>query len=353
MKKTLFAIVAAAVVCGCSGSNDGKYTIKGRFMDCRSDSVWLFDAENGGVLASAPCSDGSFELSGKIDVPVMGKISSSQFGIGQACEVVVEPGELVMTTIADSLYVIKGSKANDNICQLKESMFELTEKLKETDGRVTEEIMPMIEAYEESFKTGLKDNLDNYFGIICLQSLDRPDDPESTKIFLDRFSDKMKKTSAWKNLNESVENRMKLGVGKPYLDFTQNDADGNPVKASAVMVQSKNRYVLIDFWASWCGPCMGEVSYLRDAYNRYSSRGFEIIGVSLDQDRDSWLDAVRDEKMNWIHVSDLKYWNNEVAELYNIHSIPSNFLIDCRTGLIVDKNLRGNALIRKLAELFR
>ena len=351
MKRVLFIIAAVAALCSCN--SEGSYTIKGRFTDCQSDSVWLIDTDNGDVVASAPLKDGNFEFSGKVDIPFMGRIITSKFGIGPDCEVIVECGDLTMSTALDSLYVITGSKANEAMSELKKSVFVLRQKLQETEGRITEEIMPMIEAYEEKFKSGLKENMDNLFGLICLQSLDRPDDPESTRAFLDKFSDKMKQTKAWKDLNDIIDGRMKLGVGKPYLDFTQNDADGKPVKASSVISDPKNRYVLIDFWASWCGPCMGELPYMRDAYNMYSSRGFEIIGVSLDQDRESWLNAVKEEKMNWIHVSDLNYWSNEVARQYNVQSIPTNYLIDCKTGLIVDKNLRGNALARKLADILR
>lgn len=129
------------------------------------------------------------------------------------------------------------------------------------------------------------------------------------------------------------------------VELTSSNFEAEAVKSE--------KPVLIDFWASWCGPCMGELPYMRDAYNMYSSRGFEIIGVSLDQERESWLNAVKEEKMNWIHVSDLNYWSNEVARQYNVQSIPTNYLIDCKTGLIVDKNLRGNALARKLADLLR
>ena len=262
MKRIFLLVAIVAAVCSCSA--DKSYTIKGQFADCNSDSVWLiespdYDAITANILASAPCVDGKFVLTGKIENPVVGVITtvrpvlSEEVPEGaQQCELIVEPGELIMTIGSDSelmgqkLYLVNGTKANDALYNLKKSSFELgleLEKLRNEDGAVavTEDILAIYNAYQENMKSSLKDNLDNMYGLIVLESLDSPDDPESTKIFLDRFPDNLKKTSLWKSINKTVETRMKLGVGKPYLDFTQNDQDGNPVKASDIISKPGDR----------------------------------------------------------------------------------------------------------------
>jgi len=356
MKKISFLLLAAAFACSCTSNNtDNKsYVITGKFDNFNSDSVWLVNQDEE-VLASVSSTDGSFEFKGEIDDPGIRIILKEREPEDETglCAFILEPGNLTMYTVQDSFYVVKGTKSNDGFGEYMIGNYEITAKIRETGGRATDELIEMIEGRQEKIKKDLMKNLDNFYGLFCLERLADPDDPESTRIFLDKFSESVKKSEGWKKMSESVDKLLNFGVGKPYLDFTQNDADGNPVTASKVMAESKNKYVLIDFWASWCGPCMSELPYLKDAYNRFSSKGFEILGVSLDQDRDSWLNAVKDNDMNWIHVSDLNYWSNEVARLYNINSIPSNFLVDCETGIIVEKGLRGTALAEKLADLLK
>lgn len=117
-------------------------------------------------------------------------------------------------------------------------------------------------------------------------------------------------------------------------------------------VVAENKYTLLDFWASWCGPCMAELPYLSAAYQAWHEKGFEIYGVSYDDDRAAWQNAIRDGKMGWVHVSSLKGWECPTQALYGVNSIPRNYLID-RKGNIVAENLRGEALERKLAELLK
>jgi len=152
------------------------------------------------------------------------------------------------------------------------------------------------------------------------------------------------------SLRERVAKLKTLAIGQLAPDFTQNDTAGNPVKLSEVY--SKNEYTLIDFWASWCGPCRGENPNVVAVFNAYKTKGFGVLGVSLDTDKDKWLKAIADDKLSWAHVSDLQGWKNAVAGLYCINSIPSNLLVD-KTGKIIDRNLREEKLREKIAELLK
>jgi peroxiredoxin len=138
-------------------------------------------------------------------------------------------------------------------------------------------------------------------------------------------------------------------IGEKVMDFTQSDLQGHPVQFSGYR---KGRYVLLDFWASWCGPCRAENPNVLKAYNRFKTKNFVVLGVSLDDDSTKWREAVVKDGMPWTQVSDLKGWKNQVAEQYGIQGIPFNFLVDT-TGTIIAKGLRGPALEKKLAEVLQ
>lgn len=138
-------------------------------------------------------------------------------------------------------------------------------------------------------------------------------------------------------------------IGKEAPDFEQPDTAGNMVKLSGF----RGKYVLLDFWASWCGPCRADNPNIVKAWQQYHSKGFDILSVSLDQPgaKDAWLKAIRKDHLTWTHVSDLQYWNNSAVKLYGIQGIPQNFLID-PSGKIIARSLRGDALSDELKKIY-
>lgn len=156
------------------------------------------------------------------------------------------------------------------------------------------------------------------------------------------------KTAVGDYIAKQIADSKKNPIGKPLAEFSQADTSGNQVALSSL----KGKYVLIDFWASWCRPCRAENPNVVNVFNQYKDRNFTVLGVSLDQAKPAWIDAIKMDGLTWTHVSDLQGWGNAVAKQFEIFSIPQNFLLDPQ-GNVIAKNLRGPALGSKLASLIK
>ncbi len=191
------------------------------------------------------------------------------------------------------------------------------------------------------------------------QLIDPVDDLKYYQLVDSFLYEKHPKTEAVQTLHEQIKESKfvkaqreayfkKLKPGKTAPDIVLPNPEGDTIALSSL----KGKYVLLDFWASWCRPCRIENPHLVKAYNKYHDKGFEIFQVSLDRKKQAWINAIKSDKLgNWTHVSDLQYWNSNVVKLYNIKGIPTNYLLD-KEGKIMDKNLRGDDLDKKLAEIF-
>ncbi len=175
-------------------------------------------------------------------------------------------------------------------------------------------------------------------------------DPEKVEPVFNSLASSVQQYPSAVAFKEKIEIAKKTAIGKYAIDFTQEDTSGIPVSLSSF----KGKYVLIDFWASWCGPCRQENPNLVKAFQQYKDKNFTVLGVSLDRPnaKDKWLKAIHDDQLTWTQVSDLKYWDNAVAKQYGIQSIPQNLLIDPK-GKIVAKNIRGEDLHKKLQEILK
>jgi peroxiredoxin len=174
------------------------------------------------------------------------------------------------------------------------------------------------------------------------------EDVLKTEVLYNMLDPKLKVTGMGQYIAQQIAEGKVNGNGTLLADFAQPDTSGKPVSLSSL----RGNYVLVDFWASWCGPCRQENPNLVAAFNKYKAKKFTVIGVSLDKTKEAWMDAIHVDGLTWTHISDLQGWQNSVAQQFQIFNIPQNFLLDPE-GKVIGKNLRGPALERKLARVLK
>ncbi len=327
------------------------------------------------MIDSAEIVNSGFNFKGQIIYPVNAFLVIDHIGIGfsnldstaDVLSFYLEKGEFSISS-PDSVSKAKitGSKINDEniklMAQLK-PLFNDAQRIKEEEksalpeqrnsaayqNKVQAELKQLQTAEKATLKVFILGNPDSYLSLLALSSVGGPSpDPAELDSLYSSLTPRLKETETAKVFKNALNALKNTAVGVTAPDFTETDVSGQPVKLSSF----RGKYVLLDFWASWCGPCRQENPNVVKAFNKYKDKNFTILGVSLDREggKADWIAAIQNDGLNWTQVSDLKFWKSQVAALYYVTSIPANFLID-PNGKIIAKNLRGDDLENKLEEV--
>lgn len=348
------------------------FTIQGKIGTINDGKFIKLSYENEAakIVDSTLVCQGHFVFNGRLNAPTLGKLS---FGpdedTGDRIDLFLSGGTILVEA-KDSL-----SYAHISGTKLAEDHEKLAEKIRPVDRefinkvgasrnipdenekraylvKVLEGLDAYISFKQETIHQFVLENPDSYVALYHLDKTaqGRSANYETTYPLYQKLSPELKETTLGKQLGQRLLSVKSPLLGQPYKDFVSTTPDGESLVLKDVV--SSNQYTLLDFWASWCGPCRKENPYVVKTYNTFKDQGFMVLSVSLDDDATRWKDAIEKDGMPWYHVSSLMGWKEPVAQLYGVLAIPQNMLID-NQGKIVATNLRGETLYHKIEQLLK
>lgn len=324
-------------------------------ISAREDGQWI-------DLDTAIVSNGKFSLNGTIEEPQMlylRIIDESGFRYvpifsDNTNQITIE-GDL---SLEDDMEILGSDLAelynqfNDQYQIETEALNALYEMLDTSnDEEIKDSLMMLIEQVDESgdayILSFVREHAESPIApFVLLREYSYGKEYDELKPIYDELVSKNNDSKYLEDLNEKLAKLKTTAVGEPAPNFIQTDVEGEDLDINSL----KGKYVLIDFWASWCKPCRKENPNVVALYEEVGGDDFEILGVSLDKNESAWKKAIEEDGLEWLHVSDLKAWKNEVAQLYGVSAIPQTFLLD-KDGIIIAKNLTGEKLKNKVKEL--
>lgn len=365
LRKYVVLASAAALMAGCQGNktatNGSAYTIEGKLQNATPGQIFLFELGEQQFIArdTADISqDGTFTFQGEVTEPTLYRLGLDQQNAmmmvleNKAIKVEADARDLNATAkFENSEDSELFQQLNKMVTENRQKEMELSEQFNRamSEGKAEE-----AEGYRQQYlalQKGVKDFIAKHpssivsaFGTLSLVN------PQLDFVFADSmlalYTQHIPESKYTKTLEDRLSSLRTTAIGSVAPDFKLPTPEGGEIALSSL----RGKYVLIDFWASWCAPCRKENPNVVKMYNKYKDQGFEIFGVSLDQSREKWLKAISDDKLTWPQVSDLKGWESAAAQLYQVDAIPQTILLD-KEGKIIAKGLRGEELEAKIASL--
>jgi peroxiredoxin len=362
MKKYTLSFIAIVMLSAFADAQL-KFTVKGTIVGLPDSTEVTLHADNpqNEPVAKAISKKGNFNLKGSVKEPALYVLTYAYAGATLSLPFFIEGGVVKVDAYVGEFITAKvqGGKIQSQYKSFQQQFDPLFFQLDVISRQIND---PVYAAQKDSLYVVLRSvvtlvdqKTDEYVELeknsfvsplLLLFVYNFFQQPEPLENRYGKLTEPVQKSYYGRMVGKIIEG-LKIGaVGTQAVDFQQADTSGAMVSLSSF----RGKYVLVDFWASWCGPCRMENPNVVQAYEKFKDRNFTVLGISLDRSKEAWMQAIKDDRLNWTQLSDLKFWSNDVARMYKISSIPQNILID-PNGKIIAKNLRGEDLPKKLEEL--